>query len=487
MGLLNTIRAHADPAVVEEAGEGHPTAQDIGDALGRIALGREQHSLFPKVGLQIEDEGLRLLLSCRDALGRASAVDGALDGEDLVDAAHRFDGDRRLRQLGDVEQLAAAVGPACGLDHRRRPAPAVIKVVVARIGIGLQDAAIGRQMLPRVFPGPAARIMEGRGRRVGTAERPVVPHVGPQPPRVGLALGQHRNRRVVAVDPIRRQHVTPDRLHDRGERHRTGADTVGQRRRVDRDPLAGEGVALPVQRLVQHELRHQDARQQVRAGKAARDRVGRGRRFGDALAVAARHRLAHVLDDLPPPRFAFERARHDVVELAKPGPAALGTGAGCRIDDPLHRQVIGQVWAPRAGGTALAPCDGGGRNCDVGLGLGRPLALLHVGDGQLELLHEKPATLGGLAELLTPQLGDHELQLLGFEPADQGFAAQRHDHGVGVGEVGRELIGRCRHTPIRSQPSAVATLFTIRPGSVATSAAGFSSRSPRSDRRAALV
>jgi len=51
------------------------------------------------------------------------------------------------------------------------------------------------------------------------------------------------------VDPFRRQHVTPDRLHDRGERHRAGADTVGQRRSVDRNSLAGEGVALPVQRF----------------------------------------------------------------------------------------------------------------------------------------------------------------------------------------------------------------------------------------------
>jgi len=50
------------------------------------------------------------------------------------------------------------------------------------------------------------------------------------------------------VDPFRRQHVTPDRLYDRGERHCAGADAVRQRRRVDRDALTGKGVALPVQR-----------------------------------------------------------------------------------------------------------------------------------------------------------------------------------------------------------------------------------------------
>ena len=164
----------------------------------------------------------------------------------------------------------------------------------------------------------------------------------------------------------------PDSLDDGGERHRAGADTVGQRRGVDGNALAGERVALSVQRLVKHELRHQHARQQVRAGEAARDRVGRGRRLGDALAVAARHLLAHVLDDLPPPRLAFERAQHDVVELAKPGPAASGAGARRRIHDPLHRQVIGQARSARVDWTALAPCEGGSRSRDVGLGLGRP-------------------------------------------------------------------------------------------------------------------
>ncbi len=43
----------------------------------------------------------------------------------------------------------------------------------------------------------------------------------------------------------------------------------------------------------QHELRHQHTRQQVRAGEAARDRVGRRRRLGDALAVLRRADTLH--------------------------------------------------------------------------------------------------------------------------------------------------------------------------------------------------
>lgn len=42
--------------------------------------------------------------------------------------------------------------------------------------------------------------------------------------------------------------------HERRQRDRTGADPIGERRGVDLDPLAGEGLALAVERLVQQEL-----------------------------------------------------------------------------------------------------------------------------------------------------------------------------------------------------------------------------------------
>ena len=279
------------------------------------------------------------------------------------------------------------------------------------------------------------------------------------------------------MDPRGGQYVTPNRLHDGGERHRAGSDAVRQRRGIDRDPLTGEGVALPVQRLVQHELRHQHARQQVGAGEAARNGVGRRRRLGHGLAVAARHLLAHVLDDLPAPRLAFQRARHHLAELAQPRSAAPVASARDRVDDPLHREVLGQLRPGRARGTAFA-CRGSRLgHGDVGLGFRRTLAFLDVGDGQFELLDEELAAFGRRAVLLPAQLGDQELQLLGLEPPDHGFAAQRHDHGMSAGEVGRERISGCRHTAIRSQPSAAASLFAIQPGPDARSAAGSSSRS----------
>src|SRR5208337_3074608 len=75
--------------------------------------------------------------------------------------------------------------------------------------------------------------------------------------------------------------------------------------------------ALAIERLMQQELRHQDHRQQARAGKSARDRMRGRRRFGDRLAIAAGELFAHMLDDLPAPGFAFQRPGHNLAELVQ--------------------------------------------------------------------------------------------------------------------------------------------------------------------------
>ena len=112
------------------------------------------------------------------------------------------------------------------------------------------------------------RVEVDRRRRVGAAERPVVAHVGPQPPGAGLALGEHRHGRVVGVDALGGEHVGADRLDQRHQGRRRGADPVGQRRDVERDALAGIGRALAGERQVQAVLGEQHMRQQLRARRA---------------------------------------------------------------------------------------------------------------------------------------------------------------------------------------------------------------------------
>ena len=78
-------------------------------------------------------------------------ADFALDGEQLVDAAHRFDGERCLLQLRQFKELPAAVGPADRFADRARLAVRRLDTVIAGIGIGLQDAAVTGEMLFGMF------------------------------------------------------------------------------------------------------------------------------------------------------------------------------------------------------------------------------------------------------------------------------------------------------------------------------------------------
>jgi hypothetical protein len=81
------------------------------------------------------------------------------------------------------------------------------------------------------------------------------------------------------------------------------------------------------------------------------------------------------------------------------------------------------------------------------------LRFFEVLDGKLELLDQMPGALGGLAVLLAPRLGQHELVAFDLQPADGQFALRRaqhlalgDDHLVRGNEVGRERIGWRDHT-----------------------------------------
>ena len=79
------------------------------------------------------------------------------------------------------------------------------------------------------------------------------------------------------MDALGREHMGADRLDQRHQRRRRGADPVGQRRDVEIDAFAGIDVALAVERQVQAVLGEQHMREQPGPGASARDRM-RGRR-----------------------------------------------------------------------------------------------------------------------------------------------------------------------------------------------------------------
>ena len=110
-----------------------------------------------------------------------------------------------------------------------------------------------------------ARVVEHRPRRRGTAERPVVAHVGPEAGDVGLAPGQDRHGGVVAVQPLGGHDMGLQAVEQRHQHGRAGADLVGQRGQAERHALAGIALGLAVERLMLAELLEQHHRQQVRA------------------------------------------------------------------------------------------------------------------------------------------------------------------------------------------------------------------------------
>jgi hypothetical protein len=67
--------------------------------------------------------------------------------------------------------------PARDLPDRAGLAVREIELVIAVVGVGLQDAGVARKMRLRMLAVPVARVVEDRGRRPGAAERLIVADV----------------------------------------------------------------------------------------------------------------------------------------------------------------------------------------------------------------------------------------------------------------------------------------------------------------------
>jgi hypothetical protein len=79
------------------------------------------------------------------ALRRRLAVDVALDREQGIHPLDGLDGDRRLVDPRQIEELAPRMRPARPLDNRSRLARGLIELIEPRIGIRLHEAGIIRQ------------------------------------------------------------------------------------------------------------------------------------------------------------------------------------------------------------------------------------------------------------------------------------------------------------------------------------------------------
>src|SRR5436305_8539792 len=144
-------------------------------------------------GLKLGHKPRAALLAHRTPLLDIRAVDLALDLEQRIDALHRFKGQRRdhLRlvalglapgggfDIGELEELAPAMRPASRLEDLTRRPDRSIELLIATIGVGLQDPAPPLQVISRMGATAIPRVVEQSRRRRRTAERSVVAHIDP--------------------------------------------------------------------------------------------------------------------------------------------------------------------------------------------------------------------------------------------------------------------------------------------------------------------
>ena len=128
-----------------------------------------------------------------EALGCGTPVDGALDLKQGVELLHGFERDRVDQacvlaaallagcafDVGELEELAPRVSEAACFEHRAGQPAGCVKLVVAGIGVSLQEPRPGGEMRAWMLGAPVAGIVEQRRRRCRTGERPVIAHIDP--------------------------------------------------------------------------------------------------------------------------------------------------------------------------------------------------------------------------------------------------------------------------------------------------------------------
>jgi len=141
----------ANPAVVEEAGEGIPAQKHVVDGLGEIVVARQPGELGSEPSMELSHQRCAQFAAHREPVGSVFAVDGTLDVEQGIDPLHGLERDwvdhagmltaallaGRAGDVGQLEELAPRMGKAASLDHGRRHTTGSIELAVAAIGIGL--------------------------------------------------------------------------------------------------------------------------------------------------------------------------------------------------------------------------------------------------------------------------------------------------------------------------------------------------------------
>src|SRR6266568_1776398 len=110
---FDDVGVELDAAVIKEAGEPVPMVQTVTDGFGDQGLARDARELLFEPPFELKHERLALLLAHGTTLEGSVPPDRLLDRIERRDALEGFACDRSGAVLGDIEEPASQVGPAC--------------------------------------------------------------------------------------------------------------------------------------------------------------------------------------------------------------------------------------------------------------------------------------------------------------------------------------------------------------------------------------
>src|SRR5262249_7722683 len=321
-----------------------PTRQRIADRFGELATAGRAGELLFQPELQIVDERLGERPPVGHSMRRGLAADALLDGIEFTNTPQRLSRNGRAVCLEEFVEVAPRVRPTSGQDD----IAAFLQPLEAGIAVNVQNAGELFQMRRRTFGLAIWREHIDSGRRRRSAPRSLIACVHPKPSGLGATATriEHRNRRIVGKQMIRRKDICAEPLAQRVEPPAGAPNPSGERRTIELNAVTCKDLRLPVQRRVSAIFVDQDLREQGRRRQSTCDRALRRQRLEHRSARAAAvfgaanadhtelrgHPVQHLADTLS------DRVQHA---------AATCAGLSANVDlDLFTRQMIGKRLAP---------------------------------------------------------------------------------------------------------------------------------------------
>ncbi len=167
------VGVEVNAAIVEKAYQSIPVVQRIVDRVRGGAAGRQFRQLRLEPPTQVFDERPTLSLAHHPPGIRGVAANARLDLVECRDAPERLGGDRRGVGLGKVVEAAPHMAPAENQRHLLLITYGTSELLVSRIAVALQDAAIAAEQRVGVDMSATRRVAVDDGRRRAAAPRPI--------------------------------------------------------------------------------------------------------------------------------------------------------------------------------------------------------------------------------------------------------------------------------------------------------------------------